>query len=143
MLYAGNLPSLYDFYVLWQCMGLGGRSFQDQSSTGRQDENGQRHPPHPHAGGLFLSGIKQRLLSFIFRRIWSEETDHTLVRCCNILWNYYLWAITMSVPFPKSWFHNSDKMQNIWLRYCKKLGMNIMISRMTWMHASFLQSSCH
>ncbi|THG15024.1 hypothetical protein TEA_013930 [Camellia sinensis var. sinensis] len=27
----------------------------------------------------FLSGIKQRLLSFIFRGIWAEETDQTLV----------------------------------------------------------------
>ncbi|KAJ7955534.1 Light-mediated development protein DET1 [Quillaja saponaria] len=30
----------------------------------------------------FLSGIKQRLLSFIFREIWNEETDETLrVQC--------------------------------------------------------------
>ncbi|XP_073102572.1 light-mediated development protein DET1 isoform X2 [Elaeis guineensis] len=29
-------------------------------------------------GGYFLSGIKQRLLSFVFRRIWNEEADPTL-----------------------------------------------------------------
>lgn len=31
----------------------------------------------------FLSGIKQRLLSFIFRRIWNEETNHNLVGYLN------------------------------------------------------------
>lgn len=30
----------------------------------------------------FLSGIKQRLLSFIFSGIWTEETDQTLV--CHV-----------------------------------------------------------
>lgn len=29
-------------------------------------------------GSSFLSGIKQRLLSFIFRKIWNEEADPTL-----------------------------------------------------------------
>ncbi|XP_020685394.1 light-mediated development protein DET1 isoform X2 [Dendrobium catenatum] len=29
-------------------------------------------------GQIFLSGIKQRLLSYIFRKHWSEETDQTL-----------------------------------------------------------------
>ncbi|XP_039047718.1 light-mediated development protein DET1-like [Hibiscus syriacus] len=31
----------------------------------------------PNSNNSFLSGIKQRLLSFIFREIWSEETDQT------------------------------------------------------------------
>ncbi|XP_052175055.1 light-mediated development protein DET1 isoform X2 [Diospyros lotus] len=39
--------------------------------------NGLQHN-HPISDSSFLSGIKQRLLSFIFRSIWSEETDETL-----------------------------------------------------------------
>lgn len=34
----------------------------------------------------FLSGIKQRLLSFVFRAIWNEETDETQVGFCKVLW---------------------------------------------------------
>lgn len=37
------------------------------------------HHHQPVPDNSFLSGIKQRLLSFIFRGIWKEETDHTLV----------------------------------------------------------------
>lgn len=33
----------------------------------------------PNMENAFLSGIKQRLLSFIFRGIWNEEKDDTLV----------------------------------------------------------------
>lgn len=43
-----------------------------------QVENGLQHHQHT-PGGPFLSGIKQRLLSFIFRGIWNEEADHALV----------------------------------------------------------------
>uniref|UniRef100_A0A9I9CNG1 Light-mediated development protein DET1 n=1 Tax=Cucumis melo TaxID=3656 RepID=A0A9I9CNG1_CUCME len=44
-------------------------------------ENGYHHNP-PNTDNSFLSGLKQRLLSFIFRRIWNEETDHRLrVQC--------------------------------------------------------------
>ncbi|XP_058105203.1 light-mediated development protein DET1 isoform X3 [Magnolia sinica] len=57
-----------------QCMAFLDNSRQDESST---VENGQQHHQHIQ-GGSFLSGIKQRLLSFIFRGIWNEETDHTL-----------------------------------------------------------------
>ncbi|XWS68405.1 hypothetical protein CRYUN_Cryun04dG0087300 [Craigia yunnanensis] len=35
------------------------------------------HHDQPNSNNSFLSGIKQRLLSFIFREIWSEETDQT------------------------------------------------------------------
>ncbi|KAJ8626285.1 hypothetical protein MRB53_019592 [Persea americana] len=46
-----------------------------------QVENGLQHHQHT-PGGPFLSGIKQRLLSFIFRGIWNEEADHALrVQC--------------------------------------------------------------
>ncbi|CAK9141834.1 unnamed protein product [Ilex paraguariensis] len=38
--------------------------------------NGQHHNS-PIPFNSFLSGIKQRLLSFIYRRIWNEETDQT------------------------------------------------------------------
>lgn len=36
------------------------------------------HQGQPNMGNSFLSGIKQRLLSFIFQGIWNEETDDTL-----------------------------------------------------------------
>ncbi|KAJ4953224.1 hypothetical protein NE237_030056 [Protea cynaroides] len=44
-------------------------------------ENGtQQHRHIP--GTFFLSGIKQRLFSFIFRGIWNEQKDHTMrVQC--------------------------------------------------------------
>lgn len=41
-------------------------------------EDGVNHN-HPNPENTFLSGIKQRLLSFIFQGIWNEETDETLV----------------------------------------------------------------
>lgn len=37
------------------------------------------HHSLPESETFFLSGIKQRLLSFIFRGIWNEETDQTMV----------------------------------------------------------------
>ncbi|CAK8539274.1 unnamed protein product [Lathyrus sativus] len=36
------------------------------------------HQGQPNVGNSFLSGIKQRLLSFIFQGLWNEETDDTL-----------------------------------------------------------------
>lgn len=39
-------------------------------------------PNNPVPDNCFLSGIKQRLLSFIFQGIWNEETDHSLrIQC--------------------------------------------------------------
>lgn len=52
-----------------QCM-----AFPDKS---KHAENGLHHN-QPNLDNSFLSGIKQRLLSFIFRGIWNEETDPTL-----------------------------------------------------------------
>ncbi|KAJ0018059.1 hypothetical protein Pint_11658 [Pistacia integerrima] len=43
---------------------------------GNNIENGSNHD-QPNQDNPFLSGIKQRLLSFIFRGIWNEETDQT------------------------------------------------------------------
>lgn len=48
-------------------------------------------------GASFLSGIKQRLLSFIFGKIWNEEADPTLVGFYNLC-SYLLpacWNLTM------------------------------------------------
>ncbi|XP_042488753.1 light-mediated development protein DET1 isoform X2 [Macadamia integrifolia] len=52
-----------------------------QCMLANQIENGTQH--HWHIPGtFFVSGIKQRLLSFIFRGIWNEEKDHTMrVQC--------------------------------------------------------------
>ncbi|CAI8589376.1 unnamed protein product [Vicia faba] len=36
------------------------------------------HQGQPSVGNSFLSGVKQRLLSFIFQGLWNEETDDTL-----------------------------------------------------------------
>ncbi|KAG4972841.1 hypothetical protein JHK87_029662 [Glycine soja] len=38
------------------------------------------HQGQPNLGNSFLSGIKQRLLSFIFQGLWNEERDDTLVQ---------------------------------------------------------------
>ncbi|XP_044509672.1 light-mediated development protein DET1 isoform X2 [Mangifera indica] len=43
---------------------------------GNHIENGSNHD-QPNQDNAFLSGIKQRLLSFIFQGIWNEETDQT------------------------------------------------------------------
>ncbi|CAK7327443.1 unnamed protein product [Dovyalis caffra] len=56
-----------------QCMAVPDKSKLHQSS-GNHVDNGV-HSTHPNSDNSFLSCIKQRLLSFIFRRIWSEETD--------------------------------------------------------------------
>ncbi|KAG6597221.1 Light-mediated development protein DET1, partial [Cucurbita argyrosperma subsp. sororia] len=46
-------------------------------------ENGYHHSPSND--NSFLNGLKQRLLSFIFGRIWNEETDHRLVGYMQLL----------------------------------------------------------
>ncbi|CAL9232284.1 unnamed protein product [Arabidopsis halleri] len=57
---------------------------KQQSLSGNKDdddvaENGLHcSQPQPNATNSFLSGIKQRLLSFIFREIWNEESDNVL-----------------------------------------------------------------
>ncbi|CAN6463762.1 unnamed protein product [Victoria cruziana] len=48
-----------------------------EEGSNSQTENGLQHLQQIQ-GGAFLSGIKQRLLSFIFRGIWNEETNHSL-----------------------------------------------------------------
>ncbi|KAF6156810.1 hypothetical protein GIB67_033279 [Kingdonia uniflora] len=55
--------------IILQNMGIVDKTKQSDSHVS-QDENGIP----------FLSGIKQRLLSFIYRKIWDEERDHNLVQ---------------------------------------------------------------
>ncbi|OVA00015.1 De-etiolated protein 1 [Macleaya cordata] len=63
-----------------QYMAISDKSKQ-QEVPGNQAENGlQHHQQIP--GSSFLSGIKQRLLSFIFHGIWNDERDHSLRAQC-------------------------------------------------------------
>lgn len=67
----------WPFSYWWQCM-----AFPDKSKLHQVPQNHVQNGLHhnqPHLDNTFLSGIKQRLLSFIFRRIWNEEKDRTLV----------------------------------------------------------------
>jgi de-etiolated-1 len=54
-------------------MAVADRSKLHQSS-GNHVNNGV-HSNQLNSDNSFLCGIKQRLLSFIFQGIWSEETD--------------------------------------------------------------------
>lgn len=65
---------------LLQCIGTVDKTKPDELST--QVANGIQHPQVTQ-GSSFLSGMKQRLLSFIFRKTWNEEADQTLVGCIN------------------------------------------------------------
>ncbi|KAL4631726.1 hypothetical protein ACB092_04G000500 [Castanea dentata] len=63
-----------------QCMAFPDKSKLHQLPQ-THVQNGLHHS-QPNLDESFLSGIKQRLLSFIFRRIWNEEKDPTLrVQC--------------------------------------------------------------
>lgn len=75
------------------------KSKQQSLSGNKEDddvaENGLHHSqPQPNATNSFLSGIKQRLLSFIFREIWNEESDNVLVRCSST--SLFLYKIALS-----------------------------------------------
>ncbi|KAL5182078.1 Light-mediated development protein DET1 [Glycine soja] len=58
-----------------------GMAFSDKNKQlqlpGNHIEN-HMHQGQPNLGNSFLSGIKQRLLSFIFQGLWNEERDDTL-----------------------------------------------------------------
>jgi len=61
-------------------------SLSDKNKQQQVPENNvenHMHQGQPNMGNSFLSGIKQRLLSFIFQGIWNEETDDTLVSFIN------------------------------------------------------------
>lgn len=54
----------------------------EKSKLHQQPENLVQNGSHHNmltTENTFLSGIKQRLLSFIFQGIWNEETDQNLV----------------------------------------------------------------
>lgn len=53
-------------------------------------ENGL-HQSQLNSENYFLSGIKQRLLSFIFRGIWNEETNHTSVGYISFQFDFAFW----------------------------------------------------
>ncbi|XP_020978863.1 light-mediated development protein DET1 isoform X1 [Arachis ipaensis] len=59
-----------------QGMALSDKNKQQQLLGNHIDNN--IHQAQPNPGNSFLSGIKQRLLSFMFRGLWNEETDDTL-----------------------------------------------------------------
>ncbi|KAJ1391261.1 Six-hairpin glycosidase superfamily [Sesbania bispinosa] len=59
-----------------QGMALSDKNKQHQL-PGNHIEN-HMHPAQPNLGNSFLSGIKQRLLSFIFQGLWNEERDDAL-----------------------------------------------------------------
>ena len=67
----------WPFSHWWQCMAFPDKSKMHQLPQNHV-QNGLHHS-QPNLEESFLSGIKQRLLSFIFRRIWNEEKDRTLV----------------------------------------------------------------
>ena len=54
---------------------------RESSPSKSIEENGQQQQQDYHRVS-FLSGMKQRLLSFIFRGLWSEEADCALVNLC-------------------------------------------------------------
>lgn len=60
-------------------------SLSDKNKQQQVPENNVENHVQPNMGNSFLSGIKQRLLSFIFQGIWNEETDDTLVSFINSL----------------------------------------------------------
>lgn len=64
-------------------MALSDKNKQHQL-PGNHIEN-HMHQGQPNLGNSFLSGIKQRLLSFIFQGLWNEERDDTLVSLLNSL----------------------------------------------------------
>ncbi|CAH8320281.1 unnamed protein product [Eruca vesicaria subsp. sativa] len=54
---------------------------QDKNKHRKREDDAENglHRRQPDAENSFLSGIKQRLLSFIFKDIWNEESDNTMV----------------------------------------------------------------
>lgn len=62
---------------LLQCAANADKSRQHPISVDHVGQSDNHNQPSPE--NSFLSGIKQRLLSFIFQGIWNEETDETLV----------------------------------------------------------------
>ncbi|XP_027068258.1 light-mediated development protein DET1-like [Coffea arabica] len=68
-------------YSSVQSMANPDKSKQLHQMTMNHAANGLHHD-RPAGETSFLSGIKQRLLSFIYQGIWKEETDQTLRMQC-------------------------------------------------------------
>jgi de-etiolated-1 len=60
---------------------------QNPAEVNNGNDNGVNHN-QPAGDNYFLSGLKQRLLSFIFRGIWNEESESTL-RIQSLRRNFY------------------------------------------------------
>ncbi|KAF9670987.1 hypothetical protein SADUNF_Sadunf13G0126300 [Salix dunnii] len=65
--------AIYFQALCQKCMAVADKSKLHQSSGNHVDI--AVHSNQLNSDNSFLSGIKQRLLSFIFQGIWSEETD--------------------------------------------------------------------
>jgi hypothetical protein len=78
-------------------MSLSDRNKQHQVPENRVENH--MHQGQPNMENSFLSGIKQRLLSFIFQGIWNEETDDSLVSLINSLLiaqsSFYMFYLAM------------------------------------------------
>ncbi|XP_057450116.1 light-mediated development protein DET1 isoform X2 [Lotus japonicus] len=61
-----------------QYMALSDKNQQHQLPGNHTENNIHQDQGQPNLGRSFLSGIKQRLLSFIFQGLWNEERDDTL-----------------------------------------------------------------
>ncbi|GAB4833075.1 acid phosphatase det1 [Ancistrocladus abbreviatus] len=79
-LLSSESPEGRSLNVFCQSMAPNGKSKQSQSVVNNAENALTDNLPVPE--NPFLSGIKQRLLSFIFRRIWNEETDPILRLQC-------------------------------------------------------------
>ena len=74
-------------------MGIHDKSKPHQL-TENHVENGLHHS-QLSSENYFLNGIKQRLLSFIFRGIWNEETNHTLVGCLSFQFTFAFGSLSI------------------------------------------------
>lgn len=86
--------------------------------SGNHVENGT-HNGQPDMDTSFLSGIKQRLLSFIFRGIWNEETDKISVGLFeNIIKSIISFVVICNLMIKRSLDHILS-MQFSWTVYSR------------------------
>ncbi|KAK6921516.1 De-etiolated protein 1, Det1 [Dillenia turbinata] len=75
LLKSETLLNMMKEQLIWFMLNLD-KSKMLQFSMNQVD--GGVHLNQANPSSIFLSGIKQRLLSYIYRGIWNEETDHIL-----------------------------------------------------------------
>lgn len=78
-----------------QCM-----AFPDKTKLHQLSESNVQNGLHlsqPNLEDTFLSGIKQRLLSFIFRGILNEEKDQTLVGLLTFHSTYFMLVMILVI----------------------------------------------